>query len=257
MDFSSLQRLDGQVAVVTGGARGIGRASAAALGHFGAKVVVTDVDEEVASETASDLQTDGVDASALPLDICDELSVRTTVDQIASSHGRLDIFVANAGTGARMPAETMPGEDWRRVVATNLNGTFYCCREAGRVMLQQGSGAVVIVASIMGLVGGGLYPNAAYQTTKGGLVNLTRTLALEWASRGVRVNAVAPTFARTRLTEGLFQDKAMEQAVLDNTPMGRLVEPGEVAAAIAFLASDAASMITGVTLPVDGGWVAR
>jgi NAD(P)-dependent dehydrogenase (short-subunit alcohol dehydrogenase family) len=109
----------------------------------------------------------------------------------------------------------------------------------------------------MGLVGGGLYPNAAYQTSKAGLVNLTRTLALEWASRGIRVNAVAPAFVRTRLTEGLLTDETLGKAILAATPMGRLAEPEEVADAVAFLASDAALMITGVTLPVDGGWVAQ
>jgi NAD(P)-dependent dehydrogenase (short-subunit alcohol dehydrogenase family) len=116
---------------------------------------------------------------------------------------------------------------------------------------------VVNVASIMGLVGGAHYPNLAYHTAKGAVVNFTRALACEWAPQGVRVNAVAPTFARTRLTEPLLADKAMEQRLLEHTPMGRLVEPEEVAAAILFLASDAASMITGATLPVDGGWTAH
>lgn len=256
-DFTTLQRMDSRVAVITGAGRGIGRATAMALGQFGATVVVTDIDETAADATVEELRRRGIDGEALQLDVSDEASISGAIEAIVTRHGRLDILVANAGIGARQPAETMPAEDWHRVVATNLDGTFFCCREAGRVMLERGFGAIVIVASIMGLVGGGLYPNAAYQTTKGGLVNMARTLALEWAAHGVRVNAVAPTFARTRLTEALFENEAMEQAVFDNTPMGRLVEPEEVAAAIAFLASDAASMITGTTLPVDGGWVAR
>jgi NAD(P)-dependent dehydrogenase (short-subunit alcohol dehydrogenase family) len=139
----------------------------------------------------------------------------------------------------------------------NVEGSFLCAREVGRHMLASRRGAVVNLASIMGLVGGGHYPNLAYHAAKGAIVNFTRGLACEWAPHGVRVNAVAPTFARTRLTEALLEDKGMEQRLLRDTPMGRFVEPEEVAAAVLFLASDAASMITGVTLPVDGGWTAR
>ena len=160
-----------------------------------------------------------------------------------------------AGLGARMPAVDMPAERWCRVLAVNVDGGFFCAREAGRHMLKAGRGAVVNVASIMGLVGGAHYPNLAYHTAKGAVVNFTRALACEWAASGVRVNAVAPTFARTRLTEPLLAEEAMAARLLQDTPMGRFVEPEEVAAAILFLASDAAAMITGVTLPVDGGWL--
>ena len=161
------------------------------------------------------------------------------------------------GSAHAMPTVEMPTERWRQVLAVNVDGGFFCAREAGRHMLQAGRGAVVNVASIMGLVGGAHYPNLAYHTAKGAIVNLTRALACEWAPYGVRVNAVAPTFARTRLTEPLLADEAMAARLMQDTPMGRFVEPEEVAAAILFLASDAAAMITGVTLPVDGGWTAR
>ncbi len=142
-------------------------------------------------------------------------------------------------------------------MAVNLDGSFFCVRAAGRHMLGAKRGAVVNLASIMGLVGGGHYPNLAYHSAKGALVNFTRALACEWAPHGIRVNAVAPTFARTRLTEPLLGDPLMVERLLAETPLGRFVEPEEVAAAILFLVSDAASMITGVTLPVDGGWTAR
>jgi NAD(P)-dependent dehydrogenase (short-subunit alcohol dehydrogenase family) len=151
----------------------------------------------------------------------------------------------------------MPTERWRHVLAVNLDGSFFCARAAGRHMVAAGQGAVVNLASIMGLVGGAHYPNLAYHSAKGAIVNFTRALACEWAPRGVRVNAVAPTFARTRLTEPLLADQAMAERLLTDTPMGRFAEAEEVAAAILFLASDAASMITGAILPVDGGWTAR
>jgi NAD(P)-dependent dehydrogenase (short-subunit alcohol dehydrogenase family) len=151
----------------------------------------------------------------------------------------------------------MPTERWDRVLAVGLSGSFYCCRAVGRHMVERRSGAVANVSSIMGLCGGGLYPNPAYHAAKGALVNLTRALALEWAPFGVRVNAVAPGFVRTKLVEPLMADAEMAQALLAATPLGRLIEPEEVADAIVFLSSEGARMITGHTLTVDGGWLAR
>jgi NAD(P)-dependent dehydrogenase (short-subunit alcohol dehydrogenase family) len=244
--------LQGKVAIVTGGARGIGRATAQAFASAGASVVIADIDRDAAAETATALG-----GTASSFDVGDEAQVKAAIAGIAQRHGRIDILVNNAGTGARKPSEDLSLADWNRVLSINLTGAFLCSREAGKHMLAQQSGAIVNVASIMGLVGNALYPNLAYHATKGALVNMTRALAVEWAARGVRVNAVAPTFAKTDLTQKLLADTEMERAIVELTPMQRLAEPHEVADAILYLCSDMATMVTGQTLAVDGGWVSR
>ena len=251
--YLDLLRLDGRTALVTGAGHGIGRATCHALAEAGAWVAVTDIDPAAADSVAGEI----AQAGAWQLDVADEAAVRAVVAEIVAGRGGIDVLVNNAGVGARMPAVELTAEHWDRVMAVGLSGSFYCAREAGRHMLAAGRGAVVNVASIMGLVGGIHYPHLAYNTVKGALVNFTRSLACEWAPGGVRVNAVAPTFVRTALTAKLLADAEIERRLLADTPLGRFAQPAEVAAAILFLASDAASMTTGAILPVDGGWLAH
>lgn len=246
-----------RVALITGAGAGIGRASALAFARAGLRVCVTDLDAARAAAVVDEIEAEGGTAISASLDVAEEEQAVQVVSEVVARLGSLDVLVNNAGIGARMATVDLSAERWERVLDVGLSGTFFCAKAAAKHMIAQRRGAIVNVASIMGLTGGGLYPNPAYHAVKGALVNLTRAWALEWAPFEIRVNAVAPAFVRTALVEPLMADPAMRQAIIDATPLGRLVEPEEVAACIVFLASDAAAMITGHTLPIDGGWLAR
>jgi NAD(P)-dependent dehydrogenase (short-subunit alcohol dehydrogenase family) len=233
--------LKGRVALVTGASRGVGASIAACLAKHGAVVHAADIDER----------------AALGMDVTDRAAIAAAVARIEKESGGLDILVNNAGIALRKPTLELSLADWQAVVDVNLNAVFLCSRAAGRTMVAAGRGAIVNVASMMGLSGGGLYPNLSYHSSKGGVVNLTRALAVEWAGRGVRVNAVAPTWVKTEFTQGLFKDPALIARMMAVTPLQRVAEPEDVAHAIVFLASDKAAMITGHTLPVDGGFLAQ
>jgi NAD(P)-dependent dehydrogenase (short-subunit alcohol dehydrogenase family) len=224
--------LTGKSAVVTGGARGIGAATVALLRRHSAQVVSLDVVEGC--------------------DVTDEAAVKAAYERI----GEIDILVNNAGRVARKPAVDLQKSEWDAVLDLNLTATFLCSRLAHPYMKRRGGGAIVNLASIMGF-SGGIFPNASYQASKGGVVNLTRALALEWAQDNIRVNAVAPTFVRTDLTVPIFGNPQMLEKVMAHTPLGRLPEVEDVATAIVYLCSPAARCITGVTLPVDSGYLAR
>jgi len=237
--------LNGKIAVVTGGGRGIGAATVELFLEAGAKVAVLDVDPGTETE-----------ALRVVCDVTDESQVEGAFERIEADLGGIDVLVNNAGTAVRKPALELGMDEWRKVLDLNLMATFLCSRVAARYMQKRGGGAIVNLASIMGF-SGGLFPNASYQASKGGVVNLTRALALEWASLDIRVNAVAPTFVKTDLTVPVFSNPEVLQAVMKHTPLGALPDVDDVAAAILYLASPAARRVTGVTLPVDSGYLAR
>ena len=193
-DPSRLTDLRGDVAVVTGGAHGIGAACAELLAAAGARVAVLDREQPVALPEGG--------AVAIALDVTDDAAVDAAMAAVAERWGRLDVLVASAGIALRRPSTELALADWQKVVDVNLTGVFLCARSAARHMIAAGGGRIATVASIMGVVGGGVYPNVSYQAAKGGVINLTRALALEWAEHAIRVNAVAPTYVRTRLTGG-------------------------------------------------------
>jgi len=225
--------LKGKTAVVTGAARGIGRTTADLFERAGAKVVRIDLD------------------AGVRCDVSDENQVEKAFKGL-----EIDILVNNAGIAVRKNAFDITAEEWDRVIDVNVRGVFLCSRIAARSMKERGGGAIVNLASIMGF-SGGLFPNPAYQTSKGAVVNMTRALALEFAEHKIRVNAVAPTFVRTPLTAPLFSNPEVLAKVMQHTPLGVLPETDDIAAAILFLAGPAARCITGVTLPVDSGYLAR
>ena len=256
-----LFEIPGQVAIITGAGRGIGAATAELFASAGAAVAVIDKYENYAARTADQIQSKGGRAIAVVCDITDEDEVEETFETIVKKLGAPDILVNNAGMAIRKPAVDIPLAEWSQVIDLNLSALFLCSRVCARYMkmpkpASPPGGSIVNLASIMGL-SGGIFPNASYQASKGGVVNLTRALAIEWAEDRIRVNAVAPTFVNTDFTAQIFGNPAVLEEVEKHTPLGVLPEVDDIAAAVLFLCSPAARCITGVTLPVDSGYLAR
>ena len=248
-------RLDGRVAVVTGGGQGIGFACAQALGEAGATVIIGDFDEARARDAQARLVALGIDAHAEHVDVTSPPSVAALAERVRAAHGGVQILVNNAGIAkSEIPAETMSDEIWRQHMDVNLDGVFYCCREFGRLMLEAGRGAIVNMGSMSGVISNIPQEQCAYNASKAAVHHLTKSLAGEWAKRGVRVNAVAPTYIATPMTLFGKNKPEMFQTWLDMTPMGRLGEPEEIAATVLFLASDASSLLTGSIVLADGGY---
>lgn len=248
--------LTNKVAIVTGSGSGIGKTIALGLAESGASVVVTELPgkEEVARETAAEIEKLGQQVLVTTLDVTKVETIRRMVSEVKAHFGRIDILVNNAGIIIRKPSLEVTEEDWDKVHDVNLKGTFFTSQEVAKVMKDNGGGKIVNIASINGVVG--FYERAAYCSSKAGIVNLTRVLAIDWAEYGINVNAVGPNYLLTPLTEKLFANDEFREDVLYRTPIKKIGTPEDVVGAVVYLASPASNFVTGHTVMVDGGWTA-
>ena len=248
-------RLPGKTAIVTGAAQGIGLACAEALAEAGAKVVLADRDAAAAKDATAQLSSKGYEAEMAVMDVTDSGRVAELADELVSRYGRVDILVNNAGIArSETPAETVTDEHWLDVLDVNLNGTFWCCRAFGKHMLAAKAGNIVNIGSMSGFIVNKPQEQCYYNASKAAVHHLTKSLAAEWGSRGVRVNAVAPTYIETPLNAFVKTNPRMYDAWIGGTPLGRMGKIEEIASVVLFLASDAASLMTGSIVLVDGGY---
>jgi len=245
----------GKVALVTGAARGIGRACALALARAGADVALGFRARDAGGDVADTIRALGRRALPLQMDVTRRAEIAAAVAEAHRAFGRIDVLVNNAGIGPPNPAASVTEDDFDATLDVNLKGTFFVSQEVGRLMIAAGGGRIVNLSSQAGFVA--LPTEAVYCMTKAAIAHLTKCLAVEWAPHGINVNAVAPTFIRTPGTVKWLADEQFRRDLLARIPLGRVGEPSDVAAAVVFLASPAASMITGATLMIDGGWTAR
>lgn len=249
------QRVDGKFAMVTGGAGGIGFCTADALGEAGAAVAIADVDQKRVDEKLKILRGKGYKAEGMILDITDSKAVTDAADRLNRDFGPIDILIANAGIAwPDTGAEDMTDEVWLKMIDIDLNGMFWSCRSFGKHMLTRGRGAIVTIGSMSGVISNKPQRQAHYNAAKAGVHHLTKSIAGEWAHRGVRVNCVAPTYVNTVMSNVAYKEPHLGPVWMEMTPMQRMVEPEEVAAVNLFLASDASSGMTGSLIMVDAGY---
>lgn len=250
-------KLDQRIAVITGGAQGIGLACAEAIAEAGATVILADINSEKATGSAAELTKRGFDAHAHKLDVTDSNAVATLASQLVETFGRVDILINNAGIAhSNVKAEDTSDDHWRLHMNVNVDGLFWCCREFGKLMLAQGKGSIVNIGSISGVIVNIPQEQAFYNASKAAVHQLTKSLAGEWAQHGIRVNAVAPSYIETDILRQVAKSEPeMVDVWTEMTPMKRLGQTHEVASVVHFLASDAASLMTGSVVLCDGGYV--
>ncbi len=252
--YAELFRLDGRTALVTGGSRGIGLACAEALGEAGARVAISARSREEGAKAVDYLKQKGIEAIYLPADVSSESAAQEAVRQAAEALGGLDILVNNAGIARHCDSLKLTPETWNEVIDTNLTGLFWCCRAAIELMAEKKSGVIVNIGSISGYISNLPQNQVAYNASKAGVHMLTKSLAGEFAASNIRINAIAPGYIETAMTQGGLDDPEWSKIWLGMTPMARAGKASEVAAAVLFLASDAASYVTGSVLTIDGGY---
>ena len=248
-------KLNGKVAIITGAARGLGRACALALAHEGADIALGLRDVTTAADLEQEIKAMGRKVIRLQMDVSELQEINDAVSLVVKTFGKIDILVNNVGIAPDNPAEKVTEEDFDQTINLNLKGTFFTAQAVGKQMIKQGSGRIINMSSQAGFIA--LDNESVYCMTKAGVNHLTKNLASEWAKYNINVNAVAPTFIETPGTEPWLKDKDFRQSVLDRIPLGRIGKPMEVAGAVVFLASDAASLITGEIMLIDGGWTTR
>jgi gluconate 5-dehydrogenase len=247
--------LTSRVCVVTGGGRGIGKAISATLATCGATVVITGRSTNTLQAAVEEIRDAGGKADFVAADLRREEDIVALARTVSDRHGDAHVLVNNAGVNPIYKgADTTTLEEWNAIICTNLTGVFLSCREFGRLMLAAGRGSIINISSIGGRVG--LAKTAAYCASKGGLEIMSKSLAIDWAAKGVRVNTVAPAYVETDLTSGLVDHPILADRIISRTPMRRFAQPDEIAGAVVFLSSDASLYVTGQTLGVDGGWTA-
>ena len=247
-------RLKDKVAIITGAASGIGKATAKLFAEHGAKVVVADIDKDGGSQTVTQIQNGGNAAIFVETDVTIKADTEQMVAQTVETYGKLDILFNNAGIAMRLPVAELPEEDWHRCLDVNLTGVFLCAKAAIPAMLKNGGGSIINMSSIYGVVGADV--RAAYVASKGGVTNLTRGMALDYAENNIRVNCICPGFVETPLVAGVIKTPEEYQALADKHPMRRLGQPEEIAYGALYLASDESAFVTGIALPIDGGYTA-
>ena len=251
-------KLDGKVAIVTGGAMGLGKAMATALAQAGANIVIADINEEIADNTAKEIsETENVEAIALKVDVTNPDAVNQMVEEVTKQFNKIDILVNNAGMTINAKAEEMSFEDWNKVINLNLNGIFLVAQSVGRVMIKQGYGSIINTSSMSGLIANKPQEQCSYNASKAGVIMLTKSLAMEWSKYNIKVNTIAPGYMKTELTKPFFdQGGAMIEDWMGFTPMGRPGTPNELGGIVVYLASDASSFAQGSVFTIDGGYTA-